>query len=200
MKHIILFIALFSSTILFANPKISSVASNNNYLFVQLETLPIIDINITFNSGSFNDGELKGLTNLMLNTIMSSNVDNKKIISYFENVGAKLSYSTGKESLSITIRTLNDIDQALVLTNIINNALRLKKLDSNVLKLEKDIILRNIEDSKKRPATLLTSSISAKLFLNSGLAHQVIGEKESVNKITDIQIINHANKVFNRRY
>ena len=197
MKHIILFIVLFSSTILFANPKISSVASNNNYLFVQLETLPIIDINITFNSGSFNDGELKGLTNLMLNTIMSSNVDNKKIISYFENVGAKLSYSTGKESLSITIRTLNDIDQALVLTNIINNALRLKKLDSNVLKLEKDRILRNIEDSKKRPATLLTSSISAKLFLNSGLAHQVIGEKESVNKITDIQIINHANKVFN---
>ena len=69
MKHIILFIALFSSTILFANPKISSVASNNNYLFVQLETLPIIDINITFNSGSFNDDELKGLTNLMLNTI-----------------------------------------------------------------------------------------------------------------------------------
>ena len=92
---------------------------------------------------------------------------NKKIISYFENVGAKLSYSTGKESLSITIRTLNDIDQALVLTNIINNALRLEKLDSNVLKLEKDRILRNIEDSKKRPATLLTSSISAKLFLNS---------------------------------
>ena len=48
MKHIVLFIALFSSTILFANPKISSVASNNNYLFVQLETLPIIDLNIIF--------------------------------------------------------------------------------------------------------------------------------------------------------
>ena len=188
MKNIILLITLFSSTILFANPKISSVASNNNYLFVQLETLPIIDINITFNSGSINDGELKGLTNLMLNTIMSSNVDNKKIISYFENVGAKLSYNTGKESLSITIRTLNDTDQALVLTNIINNALRLKKLDSNVLKLEKDRILRNIEDSKKRPATLLTNSISAKLFLNSGLAHQVIGEKESVNKLSLIHI------------
>jgi hypothetical protein len=57
---------LFSTTILFANPKINSVASNNNYLFVQLETLPIIDINITFNNGSFNDGELKGLTNLRL--------------------------------------------------------------------------------------------------------------------------------------
>ena len=133
----------------------------------------------------------------MLNTIMSSNVDNKKIISYFENVGAKLSYSTGKESLSITIRTLNDIDQALVLTNIINKALRTDKLDSNTLKLEKDKILRAIEDSEKRPASLLSSSISAKLFLNSGLAHQVIGDKDSVDKITDIQIINHVKKVFN---
>ena len=161
MKYIILIITLCSSTILFANPKINPVANNNNYLFVQLETLPIIDINITFNNGSFNDGDFKGLTNLMLNTVMSSNIDDKKIISYFENVGAKLSYSVGKESLSITIRTLNDIDQALVLTNIINKALRMDKLDSNILKLEKDKILRNIEDSKKRPATLLSSSISA---------------------------------------
>ena len=197
MKYIILIITLCSSTILFANPKINPVANNNNYLFVQLETLPIIDINITFNNGSFNDGDFKGLTNLMLNTVMSSNIDDKKIISYFENVGAKLSYSVGKESLSITIRTLNDIDQALVLTNIINKALRIDKLDNNILKLEKDKILRSIEDSKKRPATLLSSSISAKLFLNSGLAHQVIGDKGSVTKITDIQIINHGKKVFN---
>ena len=167
MRYIILLVTLFSTTILFATPKINSVANNNNYLFVQLETLPIIDINITFNNGSFTDGELKGLTNLALNTIMSSNVDNKKIISYFENIGAKLSYSTGKESLSITIRTLNDIDQALVLTNIINKALRTEILDSNVLSLEKDRTLRGIEDSTKQPATLLNSSISAQLFPNS---------------------------------
>ena len=64
MKYIILIITLCSSTILSAYPKITPVANNNNYLFVQLETLPIIDINITFNNGSFNDGALKGLTKL----------------------------------------------------------------------------------------------------------------------------------------
>jgi len=197
MRYIILLATLFSTTILFATPKINSVANNNNYLFVQLETLPIIDINITFNNGSFIDGELKGLTNLSLNTIMSSNVDNKKIISYFENIGAKLSYNTGKESLSISIRTLNDIDQALVLTNIINRALRTEIIDSNVLNLEKDRILRGIADSTKQPATLLNSSISAKLFPNSGLAHQVIGNKDSINKITDAQIVRHIKKIFN---
>jgi len=52
MKYIILLVTLFSTTILYAAPKINSVANNNNYLFVQLETLPIIDINITFNNGS----------------------------------------------------------------------------------------------------------------------------------------------------
>ena len=197
MKYIILLFTLFSTTILYATPKINSVANNNNYLFVQLETLPIIDINITFNNGSFTDGELKGLTNLALNTIMSSNVDNNKIVSYFENIGAKLSYSAGKESLSITIRTLNNIDQALVLTNIINKALRTEILDSNVLSLEKDRTLRGIEDSTKQPATLLNSSISAKLFPNSGLAHNVIGNKNSINKITETQIIDHIKKIFN---
>ena len=197
MKYIVLLVTLFSTTILYAAPKINSVANNNNYLFVQLETLPIIDINITFKNGSFTDGELKGLTNLALNTIMSSNVDNKKIISYFENIGAKLSYNTGKESLSISIRTLNNIDQALVLTNIINRALRTEIIDSNVLNLEKDRILRGIADSTKQPATLLNSSISAKLFPNSGLAHQVIGNKDSINKITDAQIVRHIKKIFN---
>tara|TARA_B100001063_G_scaffold86561_1_gene80496 strand:- start:2724 stop:4001 length:1278 start_codon:yes stop_codon:yes gene_type:complete len=196
MRYIILLVTIFSSTTLFANPKINLVDSNNNYLFVQLETLPIIDINITFNNGSFNDGELKGLTNLTLNTIMSSNVSNKKIISYFENIGAKLSYSAGKESLSITIRTLNDIEQALVLTKIINKALRTEIIDANVLNLEKDRILRGIADSTNQPAALLNSSISAKLFPNSGLAHKVIGDEDSISKITDRHIINHIKKIF----
>ena len=197
MKYVFFVIAIFSTQFIFANPKIDNIADNNDYLFVQIESLPIVDINITFKSGSAKDGESPGLTNLMLNSLMASNINDNKIISYFENVGAKLSYSTGKESLSITIRSLNDVDQILMLTGIINKAIRTDSLDSNVLKLEKDKIIRNISDSKKRPATLLSSSISNNLFPNTGLSHEVIGNIKTVNQITSLEIIKHQNKIFN---
>ena len=50
-----------------ADTKIHPISHNENYLFVNIDTLPVVDINISFNKGSINDGEYPGLTNLMLN-------------------------------------------------------------------------------------------------------------------------------------
>ena len=114
MRYLFILIALFSLQTSHANNKINSLADNSNYLFIETKTLPIVDINFTIKNGSTVDGTYPGLTNLMINTLMSSDVNSKKIVSYFEDVGAKLSYSVGKESLSISIRSLNDIEQMLL--------------------------------------------------------------------------------------
>ena len=94
-----------------ANVKINTIENNENYLYVYLNTLPIVDINIVITKGSNSDGKVPGLTNLMLNTLLASEIENRKLISYFEDVGAKLSYSVNKESTSISIRSVNDLNQ-----------------------------------------------------------------------------------------
>ena len=80
-----------------ANVKINTIENNENYLYVHLNTLPIVDINIVITKGSNSDGKAPGLTNLMLNSLLASEIENRKLISYFEDVGAKLSYSVNKE-------------------------------------------------------------------------------------------------------
>ena len=180
-----------------ADTKIHSISHNENYLFVNIDTLPVVDINITFNKGSINDGEYPGLTNLMLNSLMASNYNNNKIISYFENVGAKLSYSVDKESLSIIIRSLSDLDQLIYLTSIVNKALFSNKLDNNILNLEKEKIKRSLDDSKKSPGSILEASISENLFSGTGLSHQILGNKDSIKKISNNMILDHRNKIFN---
>ena len=197
MRSIVTLLALFFLQSSNADIKINSIADNSNYLFVETKTLPIIDINITVKNGSINDGDYPGITNLMLNVLMTSDVNSKSIISYFEDVGAKLTYSAAKESLSISIRTLSDIEQVLKLTNIINVAISSNQINENILSLEKDKVNRNISEIEKRPGSLLDADISKHLFAGTGFEHQVIGTKNSINKITRNQILNHRNKIFN---
>ena len=197
MRTLILLFTFFLFQYASADLKIHSIADNENYLYVKVDSLPIIDINISFNKGSINDGDYPGLTNLMLNTILASYSNDKKIISYFEDVGAKLSYSVNKETLSITIRSLSDIEQVIFLVNIINEAIWKNNIDENILKLEKEKIIRKINESKKSPAAILEASISNNLFMNSGLSHQIIGNEKSLNNITSKMILTHRNKIFN---
>jgi zinc protease len=128
---------------------------------------------------------------------MSSDINSKKIISYFEDVGAKLSYTVGKESLSISIRSLSDIELLLKLTNIINLAVSVNQIDENIFSLEKEKINRNILETEKRPGSLLNADISKYIFSGTGFEHQVIGNKNSIKKITSSKILNHRNKIFN---
>ena len=98
MRILFLGAFLFFSQTINSNPVIQSLADNEDYLYVNLKNLPIIDVNLSLKQGSVSDGDTPGLTNLMLNVLMNSDINGKKLISYFENVGAKLSYSVSKET------------------------------------------------------------------------------------------------------
>jgi len=197
MKIIIIFLTSLFFQIVEADINIQTISDNKNYLHVKIDTLPIVDVNISFTKGSINDGDYPGLTNLMLNTIMASDINNQRVISYFEDVGAQLAYSVNKESLSITIRSLSDLKQVLYLTEIINKTIWTDKINENILKLEKEKVIRKIGESKKSPRTILESSISERLFENSGLSHEVIGHVGSIKNITSKMLLDHRNKMFN---
>ena len=197
MKVFILLIVILFSQTISAYPIIKPIGDNNDYLYVHLSALPIVDINISLKQGSISDGSKPGLTNLMLNTLMDSDINEKKLISYFENLGAKLSYRVNKETLSINIRSISDIGQIINLVNILNQALFTNKIDEVSFDLQKDKIMRSISESKKKVNSVLESSISEKLFYETSLAHQPFGTRDSVMRITENDIIMHRNRIFN---
>ena len=103
----------------------------------------------------------------MLNTLLASEIENRKLISYFEDVGAKLSYSVNKESTSISIRSVNDLNQIEDLLKKINQALFINSIDSELLKLEREKIMRAISESQKKPSSVLETAVSEGLILRN---------------------------------
>ena len=70
-------------------------------------------------------------------------------------------------------------------------------IDSSVFNLEKEKVLTAISESKKRPGSLLDLSISENLFLDTALAHQPNGRKESVTKIQIEDVLLHRDRMLN---
>ena len=62
MKNYILFLLTLFSVNAWSYPDIRIISGNNDYLLVEEKALPIIDINLTINTGSREDGDIKGLT------------------------------------------------------------------------------------------------------------------------------------------
>ena len=197
MRILFLGTFLFFSQTINSNPVIQSLADNEDYLYVNLKNLPIIDVNLSLKQGSVSDGDTPGLTNLMLNVLMNSDINDKKLISYFENVGAKLSYSVSNETLSISIRSISNLDQITMLSNVLNSAIFTDEIDDVGFKLQKDKILRAISESYKKPDSLLESVVSEKLFYDTPFSHQPVGTKDSVMSISKKDIKAHRDKIFN---
>ena len=84
MRVFFLGIFLFFSQITNSTPVIQSLGDNEDYLYVNLKTLPIVDVNLSLKQGSVSDGDMPGLTNLMLNALMNSDINGKKLVSYLK--------------------------------------------------------------------------------------------------------------------
>ena len=95
-----------------------------------------------------------------------------------------MSYSVSNETLSIAIRSISDLDQIMMLSNVLNSALFTDEIDDMGFKLQKDKILRSISESYKKPDSLLESVVSEKLFYDTPFSHQPVGIKDSVINIS----------------
>ena len=62
MKYVFSFLVLIFSNTIQSYPKIETLKDNNNYLLIHEASLPIIDVNISFDSGSKDDSANKGIT------------------------------------------------------------------------------------------------------------------------------------------
>ena len=107
LLSLIIFFSLICDLEAFAFPKIQPIKSNNNYLLVEEHALPIIDLRISFNYGSKNDLNNKGITNLAINLLGEQLLDGEKILNYFEKIGAQYSSTVTKDTSYVSVRFVN---------------------------------------------------------------------------------------------
>ena len=118
MKYVFSFLVLISSNAIQSYPKIETLKDNNNYLLIHEASLPIIDVNISFDFGSKDDLANKGITSLSFELLHQQiNNTNQKYINILEGIGAQYSSSVSRESSSISIRFINTRENIKVVSS-----------------------------------------------------------------------------------
>ena len=182
MRFIIIttIVLLLSITNVDAFPKIIKIKSNQDYLLIENTDLPIIDLRITFDTGSVNDGENEGILSFSVNLLHQQLLNNKKIISYFEEIGAQYNSSVGKEKSYISLRFVSTTHNIHLISETINEMLLLQGISDELISENKVKILNIINRRDLDPGRLAQKKADEIFFNGSPMSHPTIGYGRSI--------------------
>ena len=190
MRFIIIttIVLLLSITNVDAFPKIIKIKSNQDYLLIENTDLPIIDLRITFDTGSVNDGDNEGILSFSINLLHQQLLNNKKIISYFEEIGAQYDSSVSKEKSYISLRFVSTTHNTHLISETINEMLLLNGISDELISENKVKILNIINRRDLDPGRLAQKKADEIFFNGSSMSHPTIGYGRSIERL-DINLI-----------
>ena len=190
MRFIIIttIVLLLSITNVDAFPKIIKIKSNQDYLLIENTDLPIIDLRITFDTGSVNDGDNEGILSFSINLLHQQLLKNKKIISYFEEIGAQYDSSVSKEKSYISLRFVSTTHNIHLISETINEMLSLNGISDELVSENKVKILNIINRRDLDPGRLAQKKADEIFFNGSPMSHPTIGYGRSIERL-DINLI-----------
>ena len=190
MRFIIIttIVLLLSITNVDAFPKIIKIKSNQDYLLIENTDLPIIDLRITFDTGSVNDGDNEGILSFSINLLHQQLLNNKKIISYFEEIGAQYDSSVSKEKSYISLRFVSTKHNIHLISETINEMLSLNGISDELISENKVKILNIINRRDLDPGRLAQKKADEIFFNGSPMSHPTIGYGRSIERL-DINLI-----------
>ena len=191
-----IFIALFS-TYGMSHPNIEAVKTNTNYLLIQESSLPIVDIEISINSGSKDDGSLKGITNYSIELLHQQKINEEKIIHSFEKIGASYSSSVNRDSSSLSIRFIKNSYNIDFVSNKLNEILKADNLDVESLEYTREVIINDIISRDLSPASIIAYKADEEFFTGTGYSHPVSGYKNIIEDIDIADIQKHLKNIIN---
>ncbi len=174
---------LLSITNVDAFPTIIKIKSNKDYLLIENRDLPIIDLRITFDKGSVNDGDNEGILSFSVNLLHQQLLNNKKIISYFEEIGAQYNSSVGKEKSNISLRFVSTTHNIRLISETINEMLSLNGISDELISENKVKILNIINRRDLDPGRLAQKKADEIFFSGSPMSHPTIGYGSSIERL-----------------
>ena len=194
MKYLLSFFILIFATSVKSYPSIEILKGNDNYLLVNETSLPIIDVNISFNFGSKNDSFKRGITNFAFELLHKQKYNDKKFISIFEDIGAQFSSSVSKESTNINIRFIKNADNLEIVATGLGKMLSNRKISTETFDLTKESIIKSIIARDLDPSSILSYKSNEEYFANTSFSHPVSGYKNDINNLSIKDIEEHLNK------
>lgn len=182
-----------------AQPTIEHWETDNGarVYYVHAPELPMVDLRVTLDAGSARDGEhhgLAALTGRMLERGAGER-DEEAIAEELEAVGADLSVSIGRDTASVSLRSLNRdavLDGAM---EVFTDVLARPTFPESAFERERRRTLVGIERSRQDPGTVAGETFHQTVFGDHPYAHPTRGRIETVEALERDQL-----KAFHQRY
>ena len=186
-SFLLLLIATFSSAA-FAGPKFEhwTLDSGLRVYYVDIQDLPMLDINVTFDAGSARDGDKAGVANLTMSMMDSGSagMNADQIAETFESVGARLFASASKDMANIGLRTITlekPFNTALDNWLTVMKSPDFPKADFERLQKQMKV---SFESSKQRPGSIAGEAFYKNLYGDHPYAQPTRGFEDTVAAMT----------------
>ncbi|SEP14276.1 M16 family metallopeptidase [Aquisalimonas asiatica] len=153
--------------------------------FVQSETLPMVDVRLTFDAGSARDGDHPGLASLTSNLLSegAGGLDAGEIARRFEDQGARFSTTSGRDSASISLRSLNEPDTMSAAVEALTMVVREPDFPEAAVDRERRRMLVSLRNSRNDPGSIAREAFWEALYGDHPYASNPGGTEESLEAL-----------------
>lgn len=156
----------------------------------------IIGINITVKGGLLDEGK-KGAAKLMSATMQkgTKRYTAQELAELLESHGINITSSVGRDSFNIDVLTTkNEYPLTLdILNEIVNNA----KFDEYEIEKTRNNLMQSIKQSEDKPLSVAVETFKAKIYGGSTYNNSIYSLKETLPAVTQQDIFNYYDNVFN---
>ena len=176
------------SGVVTANPKFEhwTLDSGLRVYYVDIQDLPMLDINVTFDAGSARDEKKAGVANLTMSMLDSgaAGMNADQLAEVFESVGARFYASASKDMANIGLRTITlekPFEKAMDNWLAVMKSPDFPKADFERLQKQMKV---GFESSKQRPGSIAGEAFYKNLYGDHPYAQPTRGFEETVAAMT----------------
>ncbi|MDT8406800.1 MAG: pitrilysin family protein [Methylococcales bacterium] len=154
--------------------------------YLEADSLPMVDVKVTFAAGSARDGKHPGVAALTVNLLDSGagDEDADAIARRLENIGAQLVQTINRDFASLSLRTLSREDSLQSALETLTLLLREPTFAEADFKREQARTLASLKYQQALPGNIVNRAFYQTLYPSHPYAHEPEGDITSVQALT----------------
>ena len=199
----LLVLTFFISGPAWATPEIHSWQSEHGVpvYFSNLPEIEMIDIEVTFDAGSARDGSSKGISNLV-NQMLLEGTEDLDVEAFNRTLGltgAYISVGSSKDTASISMRSLVDVDKLQPAFNLLTDVISRPRFDSKSIERTKARVAVELQYRAQSPGSRASDRFASLLYDGHPYSSRPIGDEATIRNITEEDVVSYYETYYVRR-
>jgi len=170
-------------------PKIQhwTVDGGMRVYFVPTEdSLPLVDMSLMFDAGSARDGHLPGLSSITSSLLSegSGGLDAGAVARLFEDQGAQFSAGSGRDSTTISLRSLSDADTLQASVKALADVISKPDFTESAVERERSRMLVALQSAERNPGAIANKAFWEASYGDHPYASPPEGTRDSIGAIS----------------